>query len=132
MNEQTQELRNQIETLLAKPNRPSHEMYSSGEFFEPWQELFPNIYGNYSSEMDVLFIEALKAVRDRQLREYQEKYKAGELVMYILAGHELIDYGTSPRVGYANPVIADLWQTLIDRWIEYYEIAWDETYPFKE
>lgn len=128
------ETRAKIEALLAKPNIPADDSHSSGECFDPWEELFPNIYGFHNSEMDVLFIEGLKAVRDHRTFEYSKNPQFGlgaELVMYILAGHDLTEYGTSPRGGRAMQAIEDLWQPLIDRWIEYFEIYWDMPYPHK-
>ena len=109
---------------LAKPLPASSDTISIDDF-DPWEDVICNIHGGYASESDRLMIAALEAVRDRKTFEFIKKDGfAGELVLYILSGNHLINYGTSPRGGW--PMHEDLWQTLIDKWKAYAAIVWGD------
>lgn len=119
-------VREKIEAALNKP-LPEKDGIVHTEVFEPWQDVIQGILGNYSSDSDDLMIGALEAVRDRRTFEWiDEKGFAAEFALYVLAGHDLIDYGTSPRSGFVTFEIKDLWQPLIDKWKAYREIVWAE------
>lgn len=114
--------RAKLEAALAKPLPESMDMVST-EMFDPWHDVIEGIAGSYSEECDTLMIEALEAVRDKRPHLWMdERGLAAEFALYVLAGHQLTDYGTSPRGGWPDPDIADLWQPLIDKWKAYSEI----------
>lgn len=69
--------------------------------FNPWSDIIKGIAGHYSTESDTVMIEVLEAVRDRRTYELiEDKGFAAEFLLYVLAGHGLIDYGSSPRGGH--------------------------------
>lgn len=110
---------------LAKPL--PEDAQSHTEVFDPWNDVIEGIYGSYSSESDEIMIAALKAVRDRTTFEFvKERGFVAEFVLYVLSGHGLTEYGTSPRGGWIEPSIKDLWQPLIDKWESYANIMWGE------
>lgn len=116
--------REKLEAALAKPIAENREM-SCDDHFDPWEDVIENIYGSYSSESDDLMIETLEAVRDGKTFELiEQKGFIIEFMLYVLAGHGLTEYGTSPRGAW--PDQRDLWQPLIDKWKAYRNMAWSE------
>lgn len=119
------ESREALEAALALPLPEGRGGFGSVDCFDPWEHVIHGIYGSYSSESDDLMIEVLEAVRDRKTFELIEsKGFAAEFMLYVLAGHQLTDYGTSPRGGW--PEHPDLWQPLIDKWKAYRDVAWSK------
>lgn len=119
-------IREQLEAALEKP-LPESDCIGDIDRFDPWEDVIQGIYGSYSSECDDLMIEALKAVRDKATFEFMAgRGFAAEFALYILAGHRLTDYGTSPRGGWPEPSITDLWQPLIDKWEAYAKVSWGD------
>lgn len=117
--------RQRLEAALAKPDAVERDDISDGETFDPWEDVIQGIYGCYSSACDALAIGALKAVRDHKPFEFVDQYGfAGEFMLYVLAGHGLTNYGTSPRGGWVEEEIKDLWDTLIDKWEKYAAAQW--------
>lgn len=117
--------REKLAAALAKP-LPDEECgyLVHSEVFDPWDDIIQGIHGSYSAESDDLMIAALKAVRDRKTFEFiDERGFAGEFALYVLSGHGLIEYGTSPRSGW--PQYPDLWQPLIDKWEAYARDHWE-------
>lgn len=125
-------IRAKIEKALAKP-LPERGGMVHMEVFDPWGDIINGIHGGYSSDSDDLMIGALEAVRDRATFEFIEKHGfVGEFMLYVLSGHGLTEYGTSPRGAWADFDIADLWQPLIDKWRGYADIVWDRPSPASE
>lgn len=122
------DVRQRLEMALAKPLPESDQMVHS-EVFDPWSDVIEGIYGSYSSDSDELMVAALEAVRDKTTFEFIKDNFAAEFALYVLAGHGLTEYGTSPRGAWADFAVADLWQPLIDKWRAYYEIVWGEPLP---
>lgn len=121
-----QQVRERIAAELAKPV----DDIPHTESFDPWSEVIQGIYGSYCSRSDALMIRALEAVRDKKQGEFMEAHGfAGEFMFYVLAGHGMLEYGSSPRYGWPRPELADLWQPLIDKWREYYRVMWGEDVP---
>ncbi len=117
-------VRTKLEAALAKP-LPRDEMDRGIDTFDPWSDVIEGIFGNYSAESDDVMIDALKAVRDKQPFEFIDRRGfLGEFVLYVLAGHGLTEYGTSPRGAWPDFAIEDLWQPLIDKWEAYADIVW--------
>ena len=98
------------------------EMYSDGECFNPW-DLFPCLYGSYSSDFDEMAIAVLTDIRDGT---YHRTDLAAEMFREILCAASLCDYGTSPRVCFASTQFASLLPRLIERWQEYAAIRWQD------
>lgn len=121
-------VRDRLEAALAKPLPTSQEGVHS-EVFNPWADVIEGISGSYSSESDALMIHALEAVRDKTTFDFIMDNFAGEFALYVLAGHKLTEYGTSPRGAWPDYAVADLWQPLIDKWRGYYEVAWGAPVP---
>jgi FPC/CPF motif-containing protein YcgG len=109
-----------LAALLAKPPIPADGMYSDGECFNPW-DLFPCVYGSYSSEFDDMAIAVLSDIRDRT---FNRTDLAAEMFREMLCKGELCDYGTSPRVCFASPALKERLPQLIERWREYSQIQW--------
>lgn len=117
------ESRQALQTALAKPLPATEDEIGYPECFNPWNDIIQNIHGGYSSESDDLIIEVLEAVRDRKTFDLIEaKGFAAEFMLYVLSGHGLTEYGTSPRGAW--PEHPDLWQPLIDKWKAYRLVAW--------
>ncbi|MFZ2252635.1 MAG: hypothetical protein WAW13_00505 [Minisyncoccia bacterium] len=116
-------IRAKLEAALAKP-LAEHAGPSTDEF-DPWNDVIHGIHGSYCSESDDLMIGALKAVRDKTTFDFiKERGFVGEFALYVLSGHGLTQYGTSPRGAWADFDIEDLWQPLIDKWEAHAAIQW--------
>lgn len=121
--------RQRIEAALAKP-LPEDADFLCVDDFDPWRDVIEGIAGHYAAESDSLMIEALEAVRDGRTFEFIDEHGfAGEFILYVLSGHGLIEYGTSPRGGWPEPTVADLWQPLIDKWNAYASLVWPNEDP---
>jgi hypothetical protein len=118
-------VRQRLEAALAKPLVDSPDDIQSAETFDPWHDVIQGIYGSYNSRSDDLMIAALKAVRDGTTFEFiKAEGFIAEFMLYILAGHGLTEYGTSPRGAWVEHAIEDLWQPLIDKWEAYSAEVW--------
>jgi hypothetical protein len=116
--------RDSLAAALSKP-LPKAGSTVDLEVFDPWADVIEGIYGSYSSESDDLMIAALEAVGSKTTFEFiKERGFAGEFALYVLAGHGLTDYGTSPRGAWPDHEIEDLWQPLIDKWKAYAASQW--------
>jgi hypothetical protein len=116
------------ERILAELAKPVEEQVHT-ESFDPWGEVIQGIYGSYASQSDVLMIRVLEAVRDRKTFDLiNNEGFAAEFMLYVLAGRQMLEYGTSPRGGWPDPEIEDLWQPLINKWREYFRAHWGEEY----
>lgn len=119
-------IREKLQAELAKPVPKTSKDIDSA-FFDPWDEIIEGISGSYNSESDRLMIGALEAVRDRTTFKFIAKEGfAGEFMLYVLSGHGLTDYGTSPRGAWPEHEIADLWDELIEKWKAYAAVAYGE------
>ena len=117
------DLRSKLEAALAKPQ--AAEGMVSLDDFNPWGDVIENIHGSYSSESDALFIQAICAIRDGATFDFiKTNGFAGEFALYVLSGHDFLDYGTSPRGGWWKHELDGLLQPLIDKWTEYACIQW--------
>ena len=115
--------REHLEHCLAMDDiRDSDDIGVAG-LFDPWTYIIHDIYGSYSSESDDLMIECMEACMNHRNHELlQEHGFAAELCLYILAGHGLLEYGTSPRSGW--PMFKDLQPALIAKWKRYADAYW--------
>jgi hypothetical protein len=111
-----------VESALALPTIPDDGLYSDGECFDPW-DLFPCLYGSYSSAFDDMAIAVLADIRDGT---YNRADLAAEMFREILCTTGLCDYGTSPRVCFASGPFKAQLPRLIERWQEYAKIRWQK------
>ena len=113
-----------LSLVLQKPLPDIGFVGEEGTFY-PWEDVIHGIAGCYASQSDSLMIDTLKAVRDRTTFALIEKHGfIVEFMLYVLAGHDLTEYGTSPRCGWPAPDVEDMWQELINKWESYAAIAW--------
>ena len=118
-------IRQSLEIALSKPSPEIKSDIGDPDYFDPWEDVIHGIYGSYASESDDLMIAALKAVQDHTTFEFiATRGFAAEFALYVLAGHGLLEYGTSPRGGWPDIDVADLWDQLIDKWERYRLISW--------
>jgi hypothetical protein len=109
-----------LDALLALPPIPADGMYSDGECFNPW-DLFPTLYGTYSSAFDDMALEVLADIRDRT---HNRTDLAAEMFREMLCTSGFCDYGSSPRVCFASSGFAERLPRFIERWDEYSGIHW--------
>ena len=110
-----------LEALLELPPIPgNNELYSDGECFVPW-DMFPCLFGSYSSTFDDMAIKVLTNIRSNK---YPDEDLACEMFREILCTTGLCCYGTSPRVCFASPGFEPLLPRLIERWQEYAKRKW--------
>lgn len=115
--------RAKLKAALSRPLPPTTDDIGADHFFDPWRDIIQGIDGSYSSESDDIMIATLEAVRDRKTFELiEEKGFVVEFMLYVLSGHGLTTYGTSPRGSW--PDQPDLWQPLIEKWKAYRELVW--------
>ena len=116
--------RKALQVALSKPLTESDDIVHDG-VFDPWEDILSGIHGFYSSESDDLMISAMEAVRDRSTFDFiEERGFAGEFALYVLSGHGMLDCGVSPRGGWPDSSIADLWGDLIAKWQDYAVTQW--------
>jgi hypothetical protein len=110
--------------LLPVVDSESH-LYGGDECFDPW-EMFPCLYGSYSSEFDDMAITVLENIRDRKFGKSAGENLAHEMFREMLCTADLCDYGTSPRGCFPNwqSGFAEILPTLIDKWHEYRRVNW--------
>ena len=109
-----------VAELLALPMpMDSQSLGLEGEFF-PWS-LFPCLYGSYSSAFDDLAIDVLTEIRDQA---FIRDDLAAEMFREMLCTRGLCDYGTSPRVCFADGAFRGQVAELVEKWTQYRSIAW--------
>lgn len=118
-----------VRELLNRPLAPSGDLIgvidektNKPEYFDPW-DIFP-VYGNYSSEFDDMAIEVLSNLLAGSTPD--EKL-AHEMFREMLCKMDLCDYGTSPRVCFANQKFKELLPEYIDKWKQYYKLQWGKS-----
>jgi FPC/CPF motif-containing protein YcgG len=89
--------------------------------FDPW-DIFPCVYGSYSSEFDDLAIAVLTDLRDKT---WKCEGLAQEIFREMLCTANLCDYGTSPRACFATGRFQELLPSLIEKWREYARVQWE-------
>ena len=126
VNEQN-DLRKRLRIALDKP-LPDDENDIGCHTFDPWEDVISGIYGGYSSESDDLMMSVLQSVWDGTTFDLiKSRGFVAEFALYVLAGHGLTEYGTSPRGGWPDPSVEDMWQELIDKWGGYMKAVWRGT-----
>lgn len=111
-----------VSELLALPMPESNDMMGIEGEFSPW-DIFPAIYGSYSSEYDKCAIEVLCDLRDGT---HHRTDLAGYMLREMLCVSNLCDYGTSPRVCFPTSEFRQLLPALVEKWREYALLAWSD------
>lgn len=107
---------------LSLPIAPERDYCGAEGYFDPW-ELFPSLYGSYSSAFDDMAIKVLENLRDG---EFDGEGLAHEMFREILCTSTFCDYGTSPRVCFPNRDFHKMLPRLIEKWREYCKVWWGE------
>lgn len=110
-----------LDAALALPDIPADSLYSDGECFNPW-DLFPSVYGTYSSHFDDLAIDVLTDILDGEVRR---DGLAEQMFREMLCKRGFCTYGTSPRTCFAEPDFYSRLPVLIERWKAYSKIHWE-------
>ena len=120
--------RERLLSVLSKPDCKSEYDLGDPDYFNPWEDILHNISGSYAMQSDDVFIKTLEAIRDRNLYSLTKQGFEYSLAVYVLAGHEYVNYGGSPTGGWPDDWCADLWDRIIEKWKAYYKIAWGQEY----
>ena len=111
-----------LREMLTRPMPERADMLGCEGEFDPW-DLFPSLYGSYSTEFDKLAIEVLCDIRDGLHRRDD---LANEMFREVLCTTGFCNYGTSPRVCFPAKEFEAMLPDLIKRWREYANLAWGE------
>lgn len=109
-----------VKDMLAMPMPEVQEDIGDESCFDPW-DLFPSLYGSYSSEFDDCVIEVLRELQTGVKKRFD---LASEMVREMLCIEELCEYGTSPRQCFPTQDFREMLPDLLDRWERYYELQW--------
>lgn len=109
-----------VAAILARPMPEAADRLGIEGEFSPW-DIFPAIYGSYSSDFDACAIDVLCELRE--LRKDRSDLGA-EMLREMLCVADLCDYGTSPRVCFPTSEFRELLPALIEKWRAYAEMAW--------
>lgn len=120
-----------VRAELDKP-LPADE-YGGDDTFDPWA-LFPSLYGSYSQAFDQMALDVLRSLAlasadnwDEAIEMQRRETLAHEMFREMLCTAELCDYGSSPRVCFANhDTFAPLLPELIAKWEAYSQVQWGE------
>ena len=113
-----------LDALMALPMPDPQNPQDYDKEFDPWN-LFPFLYGSYSSEFDDLAIEVLSNLRDG-FPDHMRRDLAAEMFREMLCTAHLCDYGTSPRVCFPTQGFKTRLPALIEKWTEYRRLKWDD------
>ena len=125
--EQQQAAADKVRVVLAEPLAGDIALHGSIEDFDPW-EIFPCVYGSYSSAFDDMALEVLDNLEKAANRDYDNDVPetlAHEMFREMLCVADLCDYGTSPRVCFATEPFKAILPELITKWRAYYELMWE-------
>lgn len=111
-----------VAKLMQRPLPNDRDDIGVDIYFDPW-ELFPSIYGTYSSEFDEMALSVLCDLRDGV---FESRGLAAEIFREMLCVKNLCDYGTSPRVCFPTSNFKPLIPDLITKWSAWYEVQWGE------
>lgn len=120
----------ELKAQLAKPINVEGEPWLHGTdgVFDPW-EIFPSLYGSYSSEFDDMAILVLDNILNKRWGSDHGEGLAHQMFREMLCTADLCDYGTSPRGCFPNWAvdgIEGLLTTLLAKWREYRDAEWRE------
>ncbi|NBU79776.1 MAG: hypothetical protein EBS50_12020 [Sphingomonadaceae bacterium] len=122
-----------LRALLSLPDAQTRDdlgcFSESGDlpiYFDPW-ELFPALYGGYSSEFDDMAITVLENIA---AEKSERESLAHQMFREMLCTADLCVYGTSPRCCFPNyeTDFGKLLPALIERWQAYFAVKWGVPY----
>ena len=119
----------ELKAQLAKPISDREDGMASVEEFDPW-EIFPSLYGSYSSEFDDMAILVLGNIINKRWGEGEGL--AHEIFREMLCTAGLCDYGTSPRgcfPNYSIKGIEEMLTALLEKWRAYRIANWGALTP---
>lgn len=121
---EAREVEEKLEMALALPPIPEgDDPYSDGECFNPW-DLFPSLYGTYSSDFDEM---AIAVLIDVEKGTHERTDLAAQMFREMLCTSGICTYGTSPRVCFPETEkMRDLIAKLVEKWIEYASLKWKD------
>ena len=99
------------------------EASCNGVFFNPYDALFPSLYGCYSSDFDVVAIESLREVYSVDHTSHFDSLPR-KMFKEMLCKQDLCDYGTSPRGCFAIRQFQEILPEVISRFEHYHRIYW--------
>lgn len=111
-----------VQAILARPMPSDEQSLGVEGDFDPW-DVFPALYGGYSSDFDCCAIQVLEDLRDKTWTRHD---LAAEMLREMLCTAGLCDYGSSPRVCFPTPEFKALLPDLIEKWRAYSLVAWGE------
>lgn len=111
-----------VAALLALPMPESNDVLGIKDEFNPW-DIFPAIYGSYSSEYDKCAIDVLCELRDN---DHKRTDLGAYMLREMLCVANLCDYGTSPRVCFPTQDFRKLLPDLIEKWRAFALISWSD------
>lgn len=109
-----------VREILARPMPADETELGVVGYFDPW-DIFPALYGSYSSEFDACAIDVLQGVRDLS---HRRRDLAADMLREMLCVADLCDYGTSPRHCFPTEEFAALLPALIERWQAHAKMNW--------
>jgi hypothetical protein len=114
-----------VKDAMALPMPEYEEEIGSTDVFDPWREIFPALYGSYSSDFDDCALAVLRDLRDDNYGESRRDL-AAEMMREMLCTQDLCDYGTSPRGCFPTLDFKELLPELIEKWEAWSEMKWGE------
>lgn len=111
----------EVRRILARPDA-EREMQSVDDF-DPW-DIFPAVYGSYSSDFDDCALQVLRELRDDIWPRRDDL--GAQMLREMLCVAGLCDYGTSPRGCFPTTDFKPLLPELIERWEGYAKRHWED------
>lgn len=116
-----------VKTSLTKPDISSKsDAGIVDEYFEPWEALFPHIYGGYSADFGIIAIESLEEVMNCSHLPHVDSLPH-KMFKEMLCVQELCEYGTSPRTCFPETEFKEVIVEIIQRFKHYEEIYWRDS-----
>ena len=112
-----------VAALLAMPMPESGDMLGFEGEFNPWEVIFPAVYGSYCSSFDLCALEVLTEILEGERRRED---LGADMLREMLCVADLCSYGTSPRICFSNTKFKELLPDLIEKWRAYANLAWGD------
>lgn len=110
-----------VRAILDRP-WPEDMTCRSVDEFDPW-EIFPEVYGSYSSDFDECILEVLSELLNGGPRRDD---LPADIFREMLCTKNLCEYGTSPRSCWPTPDFKALLPELVEKWTAYSAAQWAE------
>jgi hypothetical protein len=114
-----------VKENLARPDiSDQNEASVVGEFFDPWEALFPHLYGGYSNDFGQVAIESLKEVMTVSHLPHFDSLPH-KMFKEMLCVQELCEYGVSPRGCFPEREFGEIIEEFIRRFEHYEKVKWN-------